>query len=180
MAKISLIILSILLIFSQIPGALAEEMTEAKKKDISKLLLIIEARSTRFRIAEALNRFMIRELRMAQKGKQIPDRAYEILREVIMTITEERIEALEQEMISIYGKYLTHEDIGKLLKFYESDIGKKTIAVLPKIGKDSAIAGRKWGQNLVPFISERVEKRTKEEGIEFPEEKKEEPSKKSE
>ncbi len=180
MAKISLIILSILLIFSQVPGVLAEEMTEAKKKDITKLLEIIEGRSTRLRIAEGLNRFMIRELKEVQKGKQIPDRAYEVLKEVIMTITEERIDDLEQEIIPIYGKYLAHEEITKVLEFFESDIGRKTISVLPKIGKESVNAGMKWGQSLVPIIASRFEKRIEEEGIEYPEEKKEEPSKKSE
>ena len=72
-----------------------------------------------------------------------------------------------QELIKIYSKYYTHQDIKDLLKFYQSDLGKKLISTTPSIVQESMAAGQNWGQNIVPIIQERVGKRLEEEGIDI-------------
>ena len=64
-------------------------------------------------------------------------------------------------------KYFTHDDIKGLLSFYQTELGKKTIKVLPQIVQHSWKAGQLWGQSLAPLIQERLKKRFKEEGIDM-------------
>jgi uncharacterized protein len=67
----------------------------------------------------------------------------------------------------MYDKYFTHDDIKGLLSFYQTELGKKTIKVLPQIVQSSLKAGQLWGQAIAPLIQERIIKRFKEEGIDL-------------
>jgi hypothetical protein len=47
-----------------------------------------------------------------------------------------------------YDKYYTHEEIKGLIRFYETPLGQKMIAVLPKMMGELQLAGQKWGEAL--------------------------------
>ncbi|WP_244142171.1 DUF2059 domain-containing protein [aff. Roholtiella sp. LEGE 12411] len=49
------------------------------------------------------------------------------------------------ELIPVYAKYFTNEDIKQMIAFYETPLGKKTISVLPQISQESAEIGQKYG-----------------------------------
>lgn len=51
-------------------------------------------------------------------------------------------------IVPIYDKYYTGDEIKGLLDLYQTPLGKKMIAVLPKIMAESQAAGGKWGQEL--------------------------------
>ena len=57
-------------------------------------------------------------------------------------------ERLENEIIKIYRKYLTLEDTKALLAFYETEVGKKTIYLLPKVFEEAHQAGAGIGRVL--------------------------------
>jgi len=67
---------------------------------------------------------------------------------------------LVEMVIPIYEKYLTHDEIRGLIKFYESPVGKKLIEVQPKIMQESMMAGQKWGQQL----GEKIANKLREQG----------------
>lgn len=50
--------------------------------------------------------------------------------------------------VPIYMKHFTHDEIKQLIEFYESPIGKKTVAKLPLVMQESMAAGQKWGEEL--------------------------------
>jgi hypothetical protein len=50
--------------------------------------------------------------------------------------------------VLIYDKYFTHDEIKALSAFYQTPLGHKSIAVLPKLSSELRDAGRKWGQDL--------------------------------
>jgi uncharacterized protein len=53
------------------------------------------------------------------------------------------------EMISpIYDKHYTHQEITELILFYQTPIGKKTIAVLPLISQESMAVGQEMGKRI--------------------------------
>jgi hypothetical protein len=95
---------------------------------------------------------------------------YKILAEEVNNIIEEQMFAkggyIEMAVL-IYDKYFTHDDIKGLLSFYQTELGKKTIKVLPQIVQQSLKAGQLWGQTLGPIIQERVKKRFVEEGFDL-------------
>jgi hypothetical protein len=63
------------------------------------------------------------------KSKQDPDKLVELI-------------------VPIYDKYYTADEIKGLIELYQTPLGKKMIAVLPKILAESQAAGGQWGQQL--------------------------------
>ncbi|MBS9778115.1 MAG: DUF2059 domain-containing protein [Gammaproteobacteria bacterium] len=61
-------------------------------------------------------------------------------------------EGLVNQVIPIYQKYLTQEDVNSLSAFYDTEVGKKMISVQPMIARESMIAGQKWGQSLAQNV----------------------------
>lgn len=50
--------------------------------------------------------------------------------------------------IPSYDKNFTHEEIRGLIQFYQTPLGKKSIAVMPQLLAESQEKGRKWGEDL--------------------------------
>jgi hypothetical protein len=48
----------------------------------------------------------------------------------------------------IYDRYLSDEEIRGLIVFYQTPLGKKTLAVMPKVMAESQDEGRKWGETV--------------------------------
>ncbi|MCX7944057.1 MAG: DUF2059 domain-containing protein [Deltaproteobacteria bacterium] len=67
-------------------------------------------------------------------------------------------DSLVNIVIPIYDKYLTHDEIKDIIKFYESPSGKKLIKVLPMITQESIEAGKKWGNEITNKLMERLQK----------------------
>jgi len=148
--------------------AIAGNIAPEKKADIEKLLNITGALKIGKQISNAVVINMTRALKTSRPD--IPDRMYRILAEEVNNIIEEQMFAKGGYMemgVLIYDKYFTHDDIKGLLSFYQTDLGKKTIKVLPQIVQSSLKAGQLWGQALGPLIQKRVAKRFKEEGIDL-------------
>ncbi len=53
---------------------------------------------------------------------------------------------LVDEIIPIYKKYYTNEEIKQLITFYQTPLGQKTITVLPQVYQESYDIGRKYGR----------------------------------
>jgi hypothetical protein len=70
-------------------------------------------------------------------------------------------------VVPIYAKYFDHREIKELLKFYQTDLGKKTIKVWPLILQESMLLAQDWWKSLAPVIKEKVNERFKKEGIEL-------------
>lgn len=47
-----------------------------------------------------------------------------------------------------YDKYLSDEEIKGLISFYQTPLGQKALAVLPKLSMELQSQGSKWGQEL--------------------------------
>ena len=58
--------------------------------------------------------------------------------------SDESINVLMDFMFPIYDDYFTAEELKELLTFYDTNIGKKTIAVMPLLMADSVLAGQNW------------------------------------
>jgi hypothetical protein len=157
-----------LLFFFSGSVAIAGDITPEKKADIEKLMNITGALKIGKQMSEAVVNNMTRAIKASRPD--VPERTYTILAEEVNKIIEEQmfVKGGYIEMaILIYDKYFTHEDIKGLLSFYQTELGKKTIKVLPQILQHSWKAGQLWGQALGPLIQERVTKRFKEEGIDL-------------
>jgi hypothetical protein len=48
--------------------------------------------------------------------------------------------------VKTYRKYFTQDEINKLIAFYETDLGKKAIRILPQLTQEAMDYGRKVGE----------------------------------
>lgn len=72
-------------------------------------------------------------------------------------------EELMAIMEGIVVKHYTQEDMKGLLAFYQTPVGKKMLAMGPKVAMESMQAGQAWGQKLGQEIGQRVGQRIEAE-----------------
>lgn len=58
------------------------------------------------------------------------------------------IAELNKKMIPLYQKNFSHEEVKKLIEFYQSPLGKKLTEGTTKIGKESIQIAQTWGMEL--------------------------------
>jgi len=143
-------------------------ISKTKRADIVKLLQLTGA----LRIGEQMSQFFVAQMTQSIKTTRpdIPEEMFKILAEEVNGVIEGAMmqkEGFVGLVIPIYNKYYNEADIKALIKFYQTDIGKKTIEVMPNLIRESMMIGQEWGQKMGPVIQERVMKRFKEKGFDL-------------
>ena len=70
-----------------------------------------------------------------------------------------------KEIIPIYAKYFSEDDILQLIAFYETPLGQKMIEVMPQLMQDVMLMSMRWTQLKMPELLERAEAHLKSEGM---------------
>jgi uncharacterized protein len=100
-------------------------------------------------------------------GAQVTDALLQQFRQTFTTVPPEywtelrksiKTEELVELIVPVYSKSFTAPELEELIGFYESPIGKKVIATLPKISQESMIAGQDWGKKKATEILEKLKK----------------------
>lgn len=68
------------------------------------------------------------------------------------------VKDLLNEMIPVYQKYYSAEDIENLNKFYATPTGQKMIKTMPDIAKESMVVSQQWAQKLAKTVQEESQK----------------------
>ncbi|HJY75531.1 MAG TPA: DUF2059 domain-containing protein [Burkholderiales bacterium] len=144
-------------------AALADDMTPEKRADIEQLLQTTGALSLGKQMGVSLVEQISQALKKARPD--IPQRVLDALPEEVGAVFEANIPSFKDTMIPLYGKYFTGAEIKQMLQFYSTDLGQKTIKVMPALLKESMAAGQQWGESLTPMIDARIRARLKKEGI---------------
>ena len=153
-----------------VSGSLAGQVTSIPSSHENAIRLLIEetgALEIGTQFAEAVVIQMSQNLRQARRD--IDPRAFEILREEVLGTINEQMESgsFEAKIIPVYAKYFSEEEVEQLLAFYRTDIGRKTIEVMPTLTQESMEVGQAWGIAIGPLIGQRVSERLAREGIEI-------------
>ena len=132
---------------------------------IAKLIEIMGLLEIGEQIAEFINSQMSESLREEQPD--LTETAFEIIREEVnATITGEiETDKLEAQIIPVYAKYFTFEEVLQLLAFYQIPLGRKTVEIMPLLSQESVQVGQAWGMGLGPIIGQRVSERLAHAGI---------------
>jgi hypothetical protein len=64
--------------------------------------------------------------------------------------------SLNEQMIPIYDKYLTTEDVKGLLDYYRSPLGQRMLKAMPEVTRDSQAAGFALGQKAAQETMEEL------------------------
>ena len=150
-------------------GADKASLSKGKRKDIRTLMEMTGALSIGLQFGEMISGQIAEVLRDA--GKPIPDSIVAIINEETRALVEEAAEqdgGLMDMMYAIYDKFFSHDDIKGLIAFYKTDLGKKTIQVMPALTQEGMLAGQQWGASVGPALVERLKTRMEEKRVELP------------
>ena len=163
----TLMIVAIIICVLISPGA-SDNVAPAIRADIEKLMQITGPPD----VTKQLSNFFIRQMSQAIKASRpdLPAKTYRILGEEINRVIEEQMTAkggFLDMVVPIYAKHFNHKDIKGLLRFYQTDLGKKTIKTWPLILQESMTLAQDWSKSLGPIIQKNVNTRFKKEGIDL-------------
>ena len=69
------------------------------------------------------------------------------------------------EMIPIYAKFFTHDEILQMVAFYETPVGKKTIEVMPELAVEMARVSTRWSMSKLPEVTEKMKAQLESEDL---------------
>lgn len=70
---------------------------------------------------------------------------------------ETTLPSLYDKMATVMMKHYTHDDIKKMIEFYNSPVGKKIQEVTPKMVHDQMQAGQEWGMEFTKIIQKYIQ-----------------------
>ncbi|MCY4059822.1 MAG: DUF2059 domain-containing protein [Gammaproteobacteria bacterium] len=74
-------------------------------------------------------------------------------------------QGLMKELVPVYDKHFSHQEIREMIAFYETPLGKKSIGVMPRVMADSMQIGQRWAARVMPEVREKVTRLMREEGL---------------
>ena len=144
----------------------ADALTDEKKADIRELLEMTGVLDIGKRLSRHFVARMVDAIR--QEHPDLEPRIVDIVTREVQAAVQEATPAFVDFVIPIYAAHFEDSEIKGLLRFYHTDLGRKTIRVMPLVMGESRLVGQRWGKALGPEIVERVKERLKPEGIDLP------------
>ena len=142
---------------------------DSKTEKIKQLLDATNALELGVQFASAMGAQM--EAALKAVNESVPDSVFTIMYEEMNKLLAAEMSPdgeFAGEIIKIYSKYFTEKDIDEMLKFYETEVGKKTIRLMPTIMTESMTAGQEWGMSKVPELMKKVFGKLKMTGVNIP------------
>jgi hypothetical protein len=102
-----------------------------------------------------------------QQNPNLSQRADEIIEKATISYMNNQSarDHLIDQLVPIYSKYLSKDDVRQLTNFYQSSIGRKLASVMPVIDLESANIGRAWAQGMLPGLEAHVRSTLKQENL---------------
>jgi hypothetical protein len=117
-------------------------------------------------MVNALSPLILQSLKSANPNA--PDGAIEVIRQVL---TAELLpmflgpDGIENDLINVYAKHFTPNDVKELLAFYASPVGQKAVAALPVLTQESAALGQRWWEANMARVGGVLQQRLRAEGF---------------
>jgi len=133
--------------------ARAEDLTPAKRQEI---LRLVEALGGRELIQQCIrqNMGLVKKLRPDIPADKMP-----AVEREIMALVEEKITApggLAEQVLPVFAKRFTPQEMRELAAFYESPVGRKAVAVMPSALREAKDVAQRMAIGMIPEISRRV------------------------
>ena len=144
-----------------------EELFPAKKEAMKELMQVSgEAQMAELNANYVARRFI---LNLKNSKPDIDSKVFDIAKEECKTVIHEEIvikESYQPYFYHIYHKYFTFEEIKELIQFYKTPLGRRLVAIMPKMSDESITASELWRQQILdPKFEQRVSSRFHKEGI---------------
>lgn len=156
-------VLGIAALVPQLAQAQSEALSPAKRAEIERLLQTTGALQMGRQISGALSAQVV--LNLQRTRPDIPKQVLDTLPAEVAATFEANTESLKNEIIPIYHRHFNQEELRQLNAFYATELGKKTIRVMPAMMGESMVVGQRWGQALAPQVNQRVTEKLRQQGI---------------
>lgn len=154
---------SVLLLGGMQGTATAQAIDPAFSKDVVKLLEVNGSAAMAQQLGSLMASQLIEVIRKSQPD--MPPRVGEIIIDVLRSTIASNMSTLFVRMVPMYAKHFTHDEVTTLLAFYESGVGKKSVALAPIMMQEGSEIGQAWADGLEPGFRAELEKRFKAEGL---------------
>jgi hypothetical protein len=100
-------------------------------------------------------------------NQSLSPRVDQIVTNVVVSYLRERAEQdhFMDRLIPIYSKHLTKADVRQLTQFYQSQVGRKLVSVIPAISQETVKVGQEWGQSILPALQTQLLDKLKQEKL---------------
>lgn len=125
--------------------ASAQAVAPEKEEAIRKLLRVTGAAQLGSQVASSV----VAQMKPAFRG--VPEKLWRQLEQELGDMS-----AFSEQMIPIYARHYTLEDLRALVAFYESPLGQRVVRATPAITQESMALGQRWGQLQAQKIIQRL------------------------
>ncbi|HEV3485500.1 MAG TPA: DUF2059 domain-containing protein, partial [Vicinamibacterales bacterium] len=126
-------------------SAHAQDTDARFRADVEKLLDVTGAAALGTQMATLVSNQFIEA--MKQQRPFVPDGAIALIKEVLHAEFSKAFDGpdgMRAKLVDVYVKHFSHEEIIKILEFYSTDVGRKTVSLLPKLAQEGAAVGQQW------------------------------------
>ncbi len=175
MKKIFLIIAATIALFSV--AVHADELTATKRAQIKSLLELTGIKVIPEQIANNTVQSWVPGIK--QLDPKFPDKGFTIARDAFLSGLNAKIDTaggLIEQVTIVYHNQFSAAEISDLLKFYQSQLGKKLLSSQAKVNGETFQTAMKWADSLSADLDQRIDAALKKEGLKLPEAPKTAPS----
>lgn len=109
---------------------------QSKEEDLKKLFVVMQSESMIDKIMDSMLPALKQQAENEIKGDDAKKMYNDYMEFVLGEVKELSKKLVNVEMVKIYDKHFTHEEIKDLIVFYESPTGKKMLEKTPELTKD--------------------------------------------
>lgn len=158
--------IALVVLFLASPAASAsDEVSPEMRVAVRELIDLTGAADVSRQMTQAVLPQMTGAIRAA--SPDVPDRAFEILEEVMLELLDETTPELLERMIPIYAAHYTLAEIEEINTYQRSPIGRKSARIQPQLMQESLAASQEWSAEFTPRMVERLQQRLEAEGIDL-------------
>lgn len=147
-------------------AAHAQDADAHFRADVEKLLEVTGAAAVGTQLATLVSNQIIDS--MTEQQSHIPERAIALIKEMLNAEFSKAFEgpqSIRAKLVDIYMQHFTHDEVIKILEFYDTEVGRKTVSVLPKLAQEGAAVGQQWAAANMGRIIATLQQRLREEGF---------------
>lgn len=140
------------------------EIDQEHQAKIERLMEMTGAKDMGMQLATFLIQSMNTSIQESQPNIP-PARALDIASEVTLETIESNLDSMYAELIPLYAKYYSEEDLDIIIAFYETPTGQKLIQTQSSLLQESMQIGESWGRRMKAEIQRKIQERLQSEGI---------------
>jgi len=148
------------------PRVSAQTLDPSFQADIRTLMDVTGAGAMGVQMATMVANSTIDSMRKSQPN--VPERAVAIVKDVLTTEFSRAFGPdgpIQPQMVAIYARHFTHDDVKGLLAFYATDLGKKAVTTMPLLAQEGAIVGQQWAAESMSRVVGLLQERLRAEGF---------------